>query len=149
MWRGDCFVLLDYLYVGDVQQSIVLPSSDLIFVMWEMNDGICYVMFQVLLLRDWFHSLAPADIFCAGVYYYQYPSQECLYFCSRTFLIIRAFILCLHFKFYNIVPLNAGAVLGAEDNGPAKKMTLPHKEKFQVSTASAFLGQVVPSLMRN
>ncbi|CAN7003294.1 unnamed protein product [Brassica oleracea var. botrytis] len=30
-----------------------------------------------------------------------------------------------------IVSLNAGNVLGVEDNGPAKQMTLPYKENTQ------------------
>ncbi|CAN7016591.1 unnamed protein product, partial [Brassica rapa subsp. trilocularis] len=40
-------------------------------------------------------------------------------------------ILCLHFRFQKIVPLNACNVPGAEDNGPAQNMTLPHKENAQ------------------
>lgn len=74
-------------------------------------------------LEDWLHAAPPADIYVLGylfLFHLAYLnscqiSQLCWFDFSDNFDVV------VLFRFQEIVPLNAGNVLGTEDNGPARR----------------------------
>lgn len=90
-------------------------------------------------LEDWLHTSPPADLYVLGsVHYSKTLSFRLAFVDSCLGSVMNGWILYLfRFRFQEIVPLNAGNVLGTEDNGPARKWQALIRKTLNSRPASA------------
>ncbi|KAF8394377.1 hypothetical protein HHK36_020585 [Tetracentron sinense] len=96
-------------------------------------------------LEDWLHASPPADIYVLG-YVLLIVHLFFLLNTGASPRLKEASLLYLSFRFQEIVPLNAGNILGTEDNGPARKWsTLIRKSLNNLPGTCGSCGYYTPS----